>query len=160
MRLEDEIRQKAFRSEYHKLAINLLYTHGWLAGLHAQAFRPYGLTIAQYNILRILRGSHPDPASVALLRERMLDKMSDASRLIDRLEKKGLVERHVCPDDRRRSDVSITRAGLDLLADLDEVERKLDDAFSIISGEEAKHVNDILDRLRGGAPPGNGSSSG
>lgn len=160
MRLEEEIRQKAFRNEYHKLAVNILFTHGWLVALHARAFKPYDLTPAQYNILRILRGRHPDPASVALLRERMLDKMSDASRLVDRLVAKGLAERHVSPGDRRRSDVSISASGLELLTKLDPLERSIDAIFSVIGEDEARCVNDALDRLRSGIPSMDGQVAG
>lgn len=151
MRLEEEIRQQAFRNEYHKLAVNILFTHGWLVGLQTKVFKPYDLTPAQYNILRILRGQHPAPASVALLRERMLDKMSDASRLVERLVAKGLAERHVSSDDRRRSDVRISPEGLALLAELDPLEHEIDDIFSVIDMEEARRVNETLDRLRDGA---------
>lgn len=93
MRLEDEIKQKSFRNEFHKLAVNIIYTHSWLMSKIIYMLSQYDITPQQYNILRILRGQFPSPASVSLLKSRMLDKMSDASRLVDRLVEKGLVEK-------------------------------------------------------------------
>src|SRR3989304_4168006 len=86
MKLEEEIKQKKFRNEYHKLAVNILYTHGWLLNNQAAFLKKHDLTSAQFNILRILRGQYLNSASVNLLKERMLDKMSDASRLVERLK--------------------------------------------------------------------------
>lgn len=148
MRLEDEIKQKAFKSEYQKLAVNIIFTHGWLNSLQKKQFDSFGITTAQYNILRILRGQHPNPASINLLKERMLDKMSDTSRLIERLRVKGLVDRKICSDDRRKSDVKITAQGLKLLSDLDEVEDRIENNLSNISRKEAKTLNDLLDKMR------------
>ncbi|WP_239691949.1 MarR family winged helix-turn-helix transcriptional regulator [Hymenobacter coccineus] len=116
MRIEDEIKQPVFRSAYEKAIINLTYTAGWLQVRQAAAFKPFGLTLPQFNLLRILRGQHPRPATVALLIDRMLDKTSNASRIVDRLEEKQLVTRTVCPANRRAVDIRITEAGLDLLS--------------------------------------------
>lgn len=149
MKLEDEIRQKKFKNEYHKLAVNLIYTHGWLLNHQSAFFKKYGITGAQYNILRILRGQLPGPASVNLLKERMLDKMSDASRLVDRLKSKGLVEREICPDDRRKVEVKITEKGMALLLDMDKIEDQFETFFNGIKQSEAKILNELLDRLRG-----------
>lgn len=149
MKLEDEIKQSKFRNEYHKLAVNLIFTHGWLLGKQNHAFRKHGITGAQFNILRILRGQHPNPASINLLKDRMLDKMSDASRMVDRLKSKKLVDRKICPDDRRRVEVIITKKGLDLLSELDNLNSNFDQLFSTLSKSEAKTVSDLLDKLRG-----------
>lgn len=149
MKLEDEIKQKKFKDEYHKLAVNLIYTHGWLLNHQSAFFKKFGITGAQYNILRILRGQHPGPASINLLKERMLDKMSDASRLVERLKSKGLVEREICPDDRRKVEVKITEKGMDLLAEMDKIEDQFEKLFKGIKSGEAKTLNELLDRLRG-----------
>ena len=150
MKLEEEINQtKNFSSEFHKLAVNIIYTHGWLMQIHSEAFKGYGITVQQYNILRILRGQNPDPVTVNELKERMLDKMSDVSRLVERLRVKELVERKICPDDRRRAEVTITKKGLDLLGDLDSREEIITASLSSISENEAKKVNDLLDKMRG-----------
>ncbi len=149
MRLEEEIRQKSFRSEFHKLAVNILFTHGWLVARIADMLRPFDLTMQQYNILRILRGQYPGPASIAMLRERMLDKMSDASRLVERLRAKGLVERRTSESDRRKAGIVITAAGLALLERIDHTDTETMDLFDRITEEQAHLINDGLDNLRG-----------
>ena len=149
MKLEEEIKQKKFRNEYHKLAVNILYTHGWLVNHNAEHLKKSGITGAQYNILRILRGQYPNPASVNLLKERMLDKMSDASRLVERLLQKDLVDRKICSDDRRRVEVAITERGLNLLKELDQKDDEFDELFKNLDEVEVKTANDLLDRMRG-----------
>jgi DNA-binding MarR family transcriptional regulator len=149
MKLEDEIKQKKFNSEFQKLAVNIIYTHGWLTYSQSKIFEQYGITLTQYNILRILRGQHPDPASVNLLKERMLDKRSDASRIVERLRIKGLVKRKICPNDRRKAEVLITEIGLELLENLDKHDLELDKDFKHLSQKEAKTINDLLDKMRG-----------
>ena len=148
MRIEDEIKQPIFKSEHQKAYINLMYTAGWLELRQAAAFKPYGLTLPQFNILRILRGQHPLPATVALLIERMLDKTSNASRIVDKLEEKQLVTRKVCPANRRAVDIRITDAGLELLQRIDQCQttaRPLGD----LTEDELQQLNTILDKIRG-----------
>ncbi len=115
MRIEDEIQQKKFKSEYQKAHINILFTAAWLNQQNQQILKPLGISSQQFNILRILRGMHPQPASIKLLTERMIDKMSNASRLVDKLLAKDLVQRNESGADRRRVDVVITNKGLQLL---------------------------------------------
>ena len=149
MKLEEEIKQSKFRNEYHKLAVNVIYTYGWFSNIQSQLFADHGITINQYNILRILRGQHPNPASINLLKERMLDKMSDASRLVERLRIKGLVKRDLSSHDRRCVDVLITEKGLKLLSKIDQLDHKGDAILKNLSSEEVKILNDLLDKLRG-----------
>ena len=149
MKLEEEIKQKKFRNEYHKLAVNILYTHGWLINNQAAILKRHRLTSAQFNILRILRGQYPNPASINLLKERMLDKMSDASRLVERLLQKDLVDRKICPDDRRRVEVVITKKGLKLLDDIDKHDDEVDQMFNKLSSGEVNTLNELLDKMRG-----------
>ncbi|MFZ1731571.1 MAG: MarR family transcriptional regulator [Bacteroidota bacterium] len=149
MSLEEDIQQQQFKSEYHKLAVNILYTHGWLVSHLAESLRPSGVTIQQFNILRILRGHYPEPATISTLRERMLDKMSDASRLVERLRTKGLLERRASTDDRRKVGVVITKKGLQLLESIDDLEKNTIALFAGISEEEARRTNKALDSLRG-----------
>ncbi len=149
MRLEDEIKQKAFRNEYHKLAVNILYTHGWLLTKIESILSRFDLTPQQFNLLRILRGQYPSPVSISILKERMLDKMSDTSRLVDRLLQKDLVERRICESDRRKVDVVITKKGLELLKKIDMTDNEMDEFMSNLSQKEAKTLNDLLDKLRG-----------
>lgn len=149
MRLEEEIKQKRFKSEHQKLLINLIFTGNWVKNLHADVLKPYGITLQQYNVLRILRGQFPNPASINLLVERMLDKMSNASRLVEKLRAKGLVERKENNNDRRQADVIITPKGLNMLQEIEAPIEQLDKISSLVSLAEAKKVNDILDKLRG-----------
>ena len=148
MRIEDEIKQPIFRSELQKAHINLIYTVGWLQQRQAGAFKPFGLTLPQFNILRILRGQHPLPATVALLIDRMLDKTSNASRIVDRLEEKKLVTRTVCPANRRAVDIRITPAGLDLLDRIDHSGAIHSHGLTQLSEAELHHLNDLLDKIR------------
>ncbi|HRH65995.1 MAG TPA: MarR family transcriptional regulator [Bacteroidia bacterium] len=149
MKLEDEIVQKNFRSESHKLGVNIIFTFNWVNHFHSGVMKKFDLTSQQFNILRILRGQHPAPANIKLLRERMLDKMSDASRIVEKLRAKGLVERVTNESDRRACDVNITRKGLDLLKIIDKEDITFDNFFSNLSCEEIKVLNDLLDKLRG-----------
>ena len=150
MRLEDEIVQKKFKSEYEKAFLNVLYTSNWLTSHNARLLKPYGLTGQQYNILRILRGQHPKPATIRLLTERMLDKMSNASRLVEKLRKKEFVERDPCQEDRRQVNVKISDKGLALLEQLDGVLSAMDHLLvNSITEEEALELNRILDKMRG-----------
>lgn len=149
MRIEEEIQQKSFKSEYHKLAVNIIFTHGWLTSLQRGLFDKYSITVNQYNILRILRGQHPNPFSVNLLKERMLDKMSDTSRLVERLRAKGLVERKICKNDRRKSDVKVTSKGLELLSELEPIDLEVERTLQVLSKDEAERLNNLLDKMRG-----------
>lgn len=149
MRLEEEIAQKQFRNQAHKLVVNIIYTYNWLITSQQSMLKPHGITGQQFNVLRILRGQYPNPASIKLVRERMLDKMSDASRIVEKLRTKGLVERHICPTDRRACDVTITHKGLQLLESLDQENEKFNHITDRLSEDEQKLVNDLLDKMRG-----------
>jgi DNA-binding MarR family transcriptional regulator len=149
VKLEDEIQQKKFKSEYHKLAINIFYSFNWISYKHQTKFKNGDITPQQFNVLRILRGQHPNPCNLKLVKERMLDRMSDASRIIDKLKTKGFVERHECPNDRRNVDLIITEKGLDLLKSLDHVDEEFKTIFKNLSVTEAKQLNDLLDKARG-----------
>lgn len=150
MRLEDEIRQKNFKSEYEKGLINMIYTYNWMDTRIKSFLKKYGITPQQFNVLRILRGQHPKPCTVNLLKERMLDKMSDASRIVERLRLKKMLARNVSSSDRRSVDIMISQAGLDLLSRLDmELDQLHRDIFSNLSEAEIVQLNDLLDQLRG-----------
>jgi len=148
LKLEDEIHQKKFSSEFQKLTINLIYTNNWIATKHAEYFKNSDITIQQYNVLRILRGQFPNQSSVKLIKERMLDKMSDASRIIDKLKIKKLVIRKECANDRRSVDILITEKGLELLKSLDNVDEAPKELFKSLTVSEIKTLNNLLDKLR------------
>lgn len=150
MTLEDAVRQKKFRSEYQKLIVNLRYTGNWINEKELILFKQYGITGPQYNVLRILKGQYPQPATVNLIIERMLDRMSNASRIVDRLERKELVMRKQCKNDRRAVDVIITERGLEVL---DKIDLKIDlweSSYTNLSLQEARQMNSLLDKLRAG----------
>ena len=148
MKLEDEIKQPVFKNDYQKALINLLYTSGWLQLKQSALFKPFGLTLPQYNILRILRGQHPKPATISLLIERMLDKTSNASRIVDKLEAKELVTRKQCSTDRRTVDVLITQKGLDLLKEMDVYDEGKGSGLTNLTEAEAHELNRLLDKIR------------
>ncbi len=147
MSIEKDINQPRFNSEYHKMNVNLIYTYNWVMEQSKRFFEKADLTPQQYNILRILRGAGK-PLSTLQIRQRMLDKMSDTSRIVDRLLKKELVEKMICKNDRRLVDVTISDKGLALLNKLDNDTHELDSYLSSISIEEAKTMNHLLDKLR------------
>jgi DNA-binding MarR family transcriptional regulator len=149
MKLEDEIAQNQFRNEYQKAAINLVYSFGWLNSRQVDFLKRYDITMQQFNILRILRGQHPKPATIKLIKERMLDKMSDASRIVEKLRLKGLADRKICPNDRRNVDVCITDKGLKLLQEIDYQADEMDGVLFTLSEDEVKQLNYLLDKLRG-----------
>lgn len=150
MKLEDAIKQKTpFKSVKQKLIVNIIYTHNWLTDLQKDVFKPYGITPQQYNVLRILRGQYPNPVSTCVIRERMLDRMSDVSRIVDRLVKKELVVRRTCMEDKRLVDVFISENGMRLLASVDERNNQMDQLFSSLTELEAAQLSDLLDKLRG-----------
>ncbi|MBB6612154.1 MarR family transcriptional regulator [Pontibacter sp. Tf4] len=149
MKIEEEIKQTAFRNEYHKAYINLLYTSNFLQQEHGSMLKPFGITSPQFNVLRILRGQYPKPATVSLLIERMLDKTSNASRIVDKLEAKELVTRKQCPNDRRTVDVLITEKGLDLLKQLDALDNdNKSGGIYNLTEDETRELNRMLDKIR------------
>lgn len=148
MDLEKEIKTK-FENDYHKLIVNTVYTYGWVTSLLKKRLSKHHITMQQFNILRILRGQYPNPATINILKERMLDKMSDASRIVERLVLKGLVSRCINQKDRRAVDILITEKGLELLKLLDPVITPIDVLKKNLSEDEARQLNALLDKLRG-----------
>lgn len=150
MKIEEAIRQSTpFRNAKERAAVNLMFTYSWLISRQKEAFGPFGITAQQYNVLRILRGQHPKPISTSDIRDRMLDRMSDVSRIVDRLVKKGLVTRKTCKADKRLVDVLIAPSGLTLLEQIDQREFVTADIMASLSVDEADLLSDLLDKLRG-----------
>ncbi|MFA6086025.1 MarR family winged helix-turn-helix transcriptional regulator [Mucilaginibacter sp.] len=149
MGIEEDIKSTNFEDNYHKAVINLNYTYGWITNYMRPEFEKFKLTQQQFNILRILRGQYPKPATVNLLKERMIDKMSDASRIVDRLVQKGLVSRCTNSSDRRAVDIRISEEGLSVLEKMG-AEFKTKDLFKQnLTEEEAGQLSDLLDKMRG-----------
>lgn len=149
MRIDEEIQSSKFENNYHKVVINISYTYSWLNNQSRSLFEKNNITLQQFNILRILRGQYPNPATINLLKDRMVDKMSDASRIVDRLVQKGMVSRCTNTKDRRAVDIRISDQGLAILAKMDE-EFKIKDLLQHnLTEEEAGQLSDLLDKLRG-----------
>lgn len=148
MSIETDIKQKKFRSPYQRMGLNLVYTSNWIQYQQMEIFREFDITSQQYNVLRILRGQHPNPIKVSDIADRMLDKNSNTSRLIDKLLLKKLVDRKSCPNDRRAVDVIITVEGLALLKKMDPEVEKWEDNMVGITPEEADLISSLLDKLR------------
>ena len=149
MRLEEEIKQERFTSERQKLVVNIIYTYNWLTSRIKSFLKEYDVTMQQFNVLRILRGQYPKPSTLNLLRDRMLDKQSDISRLLDRLEKKLLIVRKPSTSDRRKMDVLISQKGLDLLAQMDPKMAEMEKFTDLLDEKEVAEINRLMDDLRG-----------
>jgi len=147
MGIEQDIQQPNFRNEFQKMGINLLFTANWLNEQIGKMLSEEGVTQQQYNILRILRGS-TTPLSTLKIRERMLDKMSDTSRIVDRLIAKELVLKNTCEKDKRLVDITLTPKGLSLVDQLDQYNERIDALLKGINESEAQLMNQILDKIR------------
>lgn len=149
MKLEQATKQFKFESKGQRLGVNLIYTSNWVQERQKTYFSQFGITHQQYNVLRILRGSYPTPYSTSDIRDRMLDKMSDASRIVERLVKKELVVRKTNKKDKRLVDVTISDSGLDLLEKIDEtVEDFAQKPFKKLSAKEQETLDYLLDKIR------------
>lgn len=150
MGIAEVIKQKKFPNVYVKTEINLLYTAGWIENHSNKFFKPHDISMQQYNVLRILRGQYPQPAMLSLITERMIDRMSNATRLVEKLRLKGLVSRELNPLNRRQVDILITEEGLNLLTKIDAEFESLVEKYKTITEEEAELLNNLLDKMRGG----------
>ncbi|MFT5823083.1 MAG: DNA-binding MarR family transcriptional regulator [Crocinitomix sp.] len=147
MKIEDEI-QSSFKSDYHKLVVNLHFTFLCLTENFQCLLKQHDLTSTQFNVLRILRGQKQEPASIGLIKERMIERNSDVSRVIDRLIKKDVIDRKENKLDRRQRDIIINQKGLDLLEIIDESEANFVQSIKHVSEDEIKLMNDLLDKIR------------
>ncbi len=148
MTIEEAIEQKRpFKDEFQRALVNLMYTSNYMRDKMKGVMKPFDITNQQYNVLRILRGAG-EPISTSIIRKRLLDKMSDASRIVERLVQKGFVVRTTCPSDKRLVDVSISEDGLALLAKIDIVQEEVENWVGGLSEEEAKSLNNLLDKIR------------
>lgn len=148
MGIEKDIHQEKFTSDRQKAMLNIMFTYGWIMERIRDFLASEDITHQQYNILRILRGSHPQPLSTLRIRERMLDKMSDTSRIVDRLIVKGLVKKNTCVQDKRLVDVTITDKGQKLLKKLDAQAGEMENIMGSLSEKDAEMLSLLLDKLR------------
>jgi len=148
MRIEDAIQQtKPFASSHQRAVVNLIYTSNWLRDHMKAVLKPYGITNQQYNVLRILKGAK-EPLSTSIIRERLLDKMADTSRLVDRLAQKGYVSKNQCPNDKRLVDIQLSKAGGELLKVVNKHVKSNNDVVLNLTQKEADQLSYLLDKAR------------
>ena len=148
-KLEVEIQQQQnFGNEYEKVMVNILYTSSWLYNMNVARMKKHSVTPEQYNVLRILRGSAPKPLMLGDITSRMIDKSSNATRLVEKLRQKGLVDREICKNNRRQVDINITPKGLLILKNLDAESDLWIKMMQGINKKEAQQLNKLLDKLR------------
>jgi len=147
MTIQEEIKSN-FKNEYLKARINIHFTHNFLNNQLIDILKPLDLSPTQFNVLRILRGQYPNTSSIGLIKDRMLDKSSDISRIVDRMLAKKLVIRKECKLDRRQKDIQITQLGLDFLSKIDLYEEELDKKMHHLTTKEVTQLNSLLDKLR------------
>lgn len=148
MKLEEEIKQSKFESEHLKAVLNVMVTNNWIVSRQTKFLKQYDLSLPQYNVLRILRGAKNKPMMLSDISERMLDKMSNATRLVEKLKQKGLVDRELCETNRRQVDIFITESGMELLDAIDAPLATFSKDYLNITPEEAELLNTILDKWR------------
>lgn len=148
MSLEEELKQARFTNEHQKAMVNILFTGSWLTGKNNTFFKKFNISPEQFNVLRILRGSHPKPLRLADISDRMIEKNSNCTRLVEKLRQKKLVDRQLCKSNRRQVDISVTSQGLKLLAEIDQDNDMLQSFQKALSKTEAMELNRILDKLR------------
>ncbi len=149
MTLGDLIQQPRFASPAQEAVLNVFATSSWITSEIQAALSPHGVTQAQFNVLRILRGKHPDHYACSEIAERLLDRTPDVTRLLVRLESRGLIRRQRAEHDRRVVEVEITDAGLDVLSALDApVQDSIDRTAAHLSDDELRTLSELLERLR------------
>ena len=149
MQLQKEIQTSRFESGYQQAIVNVVYTSNWCNDQLKQALVPYNITTQQFIVLRILRGQHPKPCTISLLKSRILDKMCDASRIVDRLVQKELVLKSMNKSDKRAADILITEKGLEMLQQMQGTIDLSAPVSSNLTLEEAELLNALLDKMRG-----------
>ncbi|MCZ2102328.1 MAG: MarR family transcriptional regulator [Chitinophagales bacterium] len=149
MEIDKVIKQGKFKDNYQKAIVNLLYTSNYFRDIHQPIFKKYEIQGQHYNVLRILKGKYPDPVTPGYIKEVMLDKGTDLTRLIDKLKKKGWVERRICPHNKRQMDITITDLGVEQLTAMSK-EMAIEDSQNIrMTPEEYATLSDLLDKMRG-----------
>ncbi len=147
--IEKEIQQRQFSNEFTKALINVMFTSSWFNHQMLQVLKPYGLSHEQFNILKILRGQSPNPATIKQIAERMIHRDTNVSRMVQKLHSRGLVRRYSCESDRRAVDIYITEPGLDLLRDCSKRVARLILELKSLNEGEALALNNLLDKMRG-----------
>ncbi len=148
MKLEEELQTKGFDNEHQKAFLNVLFTAEWLRYRINKWLDQYDLTHEQYNVMRIVRGQHPNPVHLKSITERMINRYCNATRIVDRLLEKELMTKQTCPSDRRALNIKLSDKGLQLMGDIDAHIQSQDMIPRVLNEDESKVMNDLLDRLR------------
>lgn len=149
MKLEEELKQsKPFKSEIQKLFLNISFTSSWLNSIFSEKLKPYDITPSQYNVLRILKGKHPESYCNQEITQRMIDKSSNATRIVDKLVTKKLASRTEDKSDRRLVNIKITEKGIKLLGEIDKTSFISNSKLKDFNEEKARLMNEWLDELR------------
>lgn len=149
MKFEEEIKQSVFKDPKEKALINIAYTGNWLRDRFESILKPIGINEQHFNILRILRGRHPHAICPGEIKEVLINKRGDLTRLLDKLVAMELVERDINPDNRRMINLKVTQEGLKLLSNLDPQLKVLNSENNALTNEESEHLSNLLDKLRG-----------
>lgn len=149
MEIDKVIKQPRFKDEFQKAMINLFYTSNYFRDHHSTVFKQFDIQGQHYNVLRILKGKHPEPVSPGYIKEVILDKGADLTRLVDKLVKLGLVFRNICPDNKRKIHLNLTDAGLKKLQNISEHLNNQYDKFRHLTDEEYSTLSHLLDKMRG-----------
>ena len=148
VKLEQAIKSTKFKNETHKATLNILYTAWWLKTKMSKELKEFGLTHEQYNVLRILKGKHPEQMCVKDIGCRMIEKSSNVPRIIDRLEVKKLAKRSTSVVDKRETVITLTQSGITILSATNEMVNQVMDAVLEISENDAKELNQLLEKMR------------
>lgn len=149
MKVEQSIKQtKPFKSEFQKLVVNIQVTAGWFNSSFAKILKPFNITPPQYNVLRILKGKYPEGYCNQEITERMMDKSSNSTRIVDKLLTKKLISRNEHKTDRRLVDIKINQKGLDLIKEIDLASESFRNKAKLFNEEKAKLMNEWLDEIR------------
>ncbi|PSQ90163.1 MAG: MarR family transcriptional regulator [Bacteroidetes bacterium QS_8_64_10] len=149
MKLSDHIKQDSFASPAQKALLNVLVTHSWLTSELSATMNEHGVTLAQYNVLRILRGSHPERLTCSEVGQRLLERTPDVTRLLNRLEREDLISRRRAEHDGRCVEVGITPRGLDLINGMeDDVRATQERLTQHLSPDEHEALSNLLETMR------------
>lgn len=149
MKIEQAIKQSKFESPFQKAVINIIYTANWLRDQQTELFKQHEILPQHYNVLRIVNGKHPKSVSPGDIKEVMLDKGNDVTRLVDKLVKMGFLKRSLCEENRRKIDINLTDKGVKFLKEVNEPMRKqYHNIKKVLSEKEAETLSNLLDKLR------------
>jgi DNA-binding MarR family transcriptional regulator len=149
MDIKQLIKQENFRDNYHKAMINLFYTSNFFRDAHVHIFKKYKIQGQHFNVLRILKGKHPEPVSPGYIKEVILDKGRDLTRLIDKLVELKWVSRKICEDNKRRMNINLTAKGLEVVEKITNELVMVDQKIKHLSEEEYEQLSNLLDKMRG-----------